>query len=257
MKLATIFDMVASQMGTDFEQARAALPHPGLKGSALEEAFRGFLRKYLPSKLDVSHGIVIDASGQSSKQMDVIISDALGTPIFYESGETRVVPAEMVYAVIEVKANLNLGELDRCLENMASVRSLAKAAYQPGTSAPINMYGQIFTAWPINYFVFSIDSAPLESVSAHLLDYYTTRASPPERRIDTICVLNRGVICNQVPPGNYDALPSSVSKIAHLKTKRALLLFYALTSRYWFQCVLPPFNSVPYLQGMNFGVDEE
>src|SRR5665213_203169 len=102
----------------------------------------------------------------------------------------------------------------------------------------------------------AVDSAPLDSLSAHLRDYYNARTSPPEKRIDTICVLNRGIICNQMAGENYDALPSPGSIIANLNTKRSLLLFYALTSRYWFQTVAPPFNILPYLRNMNFGANE-
>ena len=221
-------------MRNDFEHARTALTHPGMKGSAFEQAFRDFLRKYLPKKLDISQGILVDASGATSKQLDVIISDALGTPIFYESGETRVTPTEMAYAVIEVKAKLDKGELDRCLQNMMSIRKLSKTAFQPGTEAPVRMYGKVFTAWPVNYYIFAIDSAPLEKLREHLTECYSANASPTEQRIDTICVLNRGVILNQLKSDEFGALPEPGSRVGSTETTRALLLFFALTSRYWF-----------------------
>jgi hypothetical protein len=94
MKLSDIFDNVSRQMQLDFDQARAAITHPGLKGSAFEEAFREFLRRYLPRKLDVLQGIIVDAQGKSSKQLDVIVCDSASTPVFYESGDTRVVPSD-------------------------------------------------------------------------------------------------------------------------------------------------------------------
>ena len=257
MKIAEIFDEVALQMRSDFDQARFALQHPGLKGSALEEGFRQFLRKYLPKKLDISQGVIVDSQGNSSKQLDVIISDAHCTPIFFQSGDTRVIPSEMVYAVIEVKTKLDIAELNRCLDNMASVRALSKTSIQPGCSAPVTMYGRTFPLWPSNYYVFALDSAPLSSLSGHLCDYNNRHGLPPERRIDTICILNKGVILNQDQTGNVDALPSPGTVVGTIETKRALLLFYALTSRYWFQAVLPPFNVVPYLQCMNFGASEK
>jgi hypothetical protein len=253
MDLVNVFDRVADQMRSDFEQARSSLNHAGLKGSAFEEGFRGFLRRYLPAKLDISQGTLVDASGNSSKQLDVIISDANATPIFYKSSDTRVLPVEMAYAVIEVKAHLDILELDRCLHNMMSVRNLSKTAFQPGTSSPIAMYGAVHAAWPINYYVFAIDSAPLDSLRVYLSDYYNNHASPPQRRIDTICVLNGGLILNRLESDMFDALPAPGSAVVSLKTKRPLLLFYALTSRYWFQATLPPFNILPYLGNMDFG----
>ncbi len=75
----------------------------------------------------------------------MIVSDAAKTPIFYRSADTRVVPIEGVYSVIEVKANLNRQELERTFENMKSVRALRNTAYVPQTGAVIytrTMYGQ-------------------------------------------------------------------------------------------------------------------
>lgn len=86
MNINKIFDEVASQMRSDLEKARNALPHPGLKDSSFEDVFRKFLREYLPETLDISTGILVDANGNSSRQIDVIISDAAKTPIFLKVG---------------------------------------------------------------------------------------------------------------------------------------------------------------------------
>ena len=129
MKIVGIFDEVAQQMRSELEKARKAIKHPGLKGSSLEEAFRSFLRDYLPRSLDVSTGILIDASGNDSRQLDVIISDSAKTPIFYRSGGMRVIPVECAYTVIEVKAYLDADQLNSIFQNMKSVRNLKKTAY--------------------------------------------------------------------------------------------------------------------------------
>src|SRR5260370_480931 len=145
MKLEAIFEKVAQQMQLDFEQTRNALEHPGLKGSGIENIFREFLRKYLPKSLDISSGILIDSNGEQSRQLDVIISDAARTPIFYEKGEVRVIPIECAYAVIEVKSNLDSEELKQAFTNMKSVRALKKAAYFDPRSInmpPLTFYGR-------------------------------------------------------------------------------------------------------------------
>src|SRR2546425_386352 len=107
MNLHEIFDNVARRMRADFEEAHVAMNHPGLKGNAVEESFRQFLRDYLPKALDISTGILVDSEGNQSRQLDVIISDAAKTPIFYRSGETRIIPIECAYSVIEVKSFLD------------------------------------------------------------------------------------------------------------------------------------------------------
>lgn len=62
-----------------------------------------FLKKYLPKKLDVSSGILVNANGAQTKHLDIIISDADKTPILFEKANVRVIPVECVYAIIEVK----------------------------------------------------------------------------------------------------------------------------------------------------------
>ncbi len=126
MKIAEIFDEVAKQMRSDFEKAQKAVNQPGLKGASFEETFRTFLKEYLPRSLDISTGVLVDSLGSISRQLDVIISDSAKTPIFYQSGNTRVIPIECAYAVIEIKAYLNANELKKVFQNMESVRNLKK-----------------------------------------------------------------------------------------------------------------------------------
>lgn len=255
MDIVEIFDQVADKMRSDLAGTRSALQHPGLKGASFEEVFRQFLRAYLPATLDISTGIVVDSAGRSSRQIDIIISDAMKTPIFYRSGETRVVPVEGVYAVIEVKANLNQQELKRTFENMKSVRALEKKAFVPKSSVIVEkkmMYGYEWDTWPTNYFVFAFDSDPLDKLGALLASWYTKEVLPEWSRVDTLCVLNKGVILNQDSEGNFDALPSPGSIVGHFETKRALLLFYALISRYMFQADIPPFKFTDYLGRLEF-----
>ncbi len=130
MNIADIFDEVSKQMRSNLEKARRAIEkHPGLKGASFEETFRTFLKDYLPQSLNISTGILVDSHGSVSRQLDVIISDSAKTPIFYSSGNLRVIPVECAYAVIEVKANLDADELNGVFQNMESVRNLKKNAF--------------------------------------------------------------------------------------------------------------------------------
>jgi hypothetical protein len=121
--------------------------------------FKRFLRSYLPATLDISTGIIVDSAGRSSRQIDVIISDAAKTPIFYRSSDNRVVPVEGVYSVIEVKATLDSRELERAFENMKSVRALRKTGYEI-EDGPIvrsnTLYGRKWDIWPTNYLCLRI-----------------------------------------------------------------------------------------------------
>lgn len=82
MDLAGIFDEVSTQMLCDFTKAKKSLTHSGLKGGANEETLRVFLRQYIPKALDISQGMAVDAKGNQSRELDIIISDASKTPVF-------------------------------------------------------------------------------------------------------------------------------------------------------------------------------
>lgn len=242
-------------MRADVESSRAAISHAGLKGGEFEKILRKFLRQYLPASLDVSTGQAVDSKGGVSRQLDVIITDAAKTPILYQGEEIRVVPIECVYAAIEVKANLTLREVDSVLENMKSVKQLKKAAYQlergPITRS-VNMFGQDWPIWPVNYYVFAFESADLTSIANRLNALAAAGDFPPHSRVDMVCVLDRGVICNRTPDGTFDALPTPASNLAVCNTRKSLLLFYTLASQYFNQTWLPSFRFSDYLGEMTF-----
>jgi hypothetical protein len=255
MHVAEIFDEVAQQMRADLERARKAVQHPGLKGAAFEEVFRTFLRTYLPQALDISTGVLVDSTGGHSRQLDVIISDAAKTPIFYRSGDMRVIPVEGAYAVIEVKAHLDGEELDRVFQNMRSVRALEKKAYYRRGGVLVetdHLYGREWEIWPVNYFVFAFDSVDLRTLALAIDERHRAEDWPAWSRIDTVCVLDKGVILNQGPEGQFDALPEPESRLFVCKTQRALLLFYTLIARYLNQARLPPFRFNDYLGQIAF-----
>ncbi len=250
MDISGIFTNVATKMRADFEGARAAMTHPALKGNAFEETFRAFLSQYLPNSLDILSGQVVDSHDCTSKQMDVIVTDSAKTPVFYQSDNARVVPVECVYSVIEVKANLTLANVDSVFENMKSVKQLKKTAYIPENGVitrTLQMYGKDWSIWPVNYFVFAFESADLNSVAQRLQKLAIDCAAPPEARVDMVCVLDRGVICNQHTNGLIDALPNASSNLIPYSTSKSLLLFYALVSHYFNQAWLPSFQFKDYL----------
>jgi hypothetical protein len=259
MNLADLFEEVANRMRADLEAARKAFTHSGLKGGEFEEIFRRFLRDYLPKSLEISTGQVIDSLGGVSRQLDVIISDAAKTPIFYRSAHNRVIPIECVYAAIEVKAHLDTAELEKTMENMRSVKTLVKRAYGPEMASIkkwVPLYGQNWDIWPVNYFIFAYDSVDLTTIYRKLVEIHERLRLPPHERVDSVCVLDKGVICNTHLSGpmigKYDALPDPNTHLCVVESKRALLYFYALWSPYFNSAWLPLFNFHQYLGQITF-----
>jgi hypothetical protein len=251
MKLDETFDFVAQTMRADFEKARCALTHPGQKGDAFEDVFRGFLREYLPKSLDISTGTLVDTSGAYSRQLDIIISDAAKTPILFKSGEIRVIPVECAYAVIEVKARLDAKEINRIFENMYSVRRLSKKAYF-SEQTWFDHYGGHWEILPINYFVFAFDSPDLRELGTLINARHQAEQLQPWSRIDTVCVLDKGLITNRHHDGLLDALPYPDTHMDVVLTKRSVLLFYALVMNYLGSVNMPRFVFTDYIKGIRF-----
>lgn len=250
-KIENIFNLVSEKMRLDFKKTQCAIKHRGLKGGSNEETFRTFLSEYLPASLGISTGELVDANGNVSRQLDVIIYDSAKTPILYRDANTQVIPVECAYAVIEVKAKLDKTELYKTFENMKTVRGLEKTAFiEP--SGPIilkdNLYGKEWDIWPINYYIFAYNSIKLKTLANYINEKHQTEMLPEYSRIDTICVLDKGVICNKNADKKIDALPEPGSELYICESeKQSILLFYTLISHYLNQARLPNFKFTDYL----------
>ena len=82
-------------------------------------------------------GKVVDSKRRQSEQVDLIIYDTFYSPLLFTLGDATFVPAESVYAVLEVKQTLNKAHLDAAADKAESVRRLHR------TSAVIpNQFGK-------------------------------------------------------------------------------------------------------------------
>jgi len=240
----------------EWERIKESLPHAGLKGTAFEGEFNKFLRGYIPASFAISSGIVVDGSGNESKQLDVIIHDALKTPLLFNESGINVIPIECVYAVIEVKSNIDstktVGDI---FENMKSVKDLKKTSYihpSGGTKKTVTEYGSEWDIWPTNYFVFALDSMKLTTIGDELNKKNQDENRETSKRIDCICVLNEGVIMNKLKSGKYSALPEPGSIIIASLTKKPLLFFYRLISNHLLQAWMPSFQFTDYTKDVRY-----
>lgn len=101
---------------------------PGLIGSARENQIRSKLEQVLPSGVGVGTGCVIDYTGQSSRQQDVVLYEKDICPIFSinETDEATYFPCEGVIAVGEIKSSLGKAELLDGFAKIESVRNLKR-----------------------------------------------------------------------------------------------------------------------------------
>jgi hypothetical protein len=167
---------------------RAVLDHPGAKGDVSEGEWRAVIDEFLPERYTVSTKTkVIDSFGQASDLIDVVVHDRHFCPLFFDEHGVRLVPAESVFAVVEVKQVLDKAVVDYAQAKTESVRRLHR------TNAEIVDRGVLRDPRPEFDIVAAV--AALESAwSPPFGDPLTEalRVADPLRRIDLGCALANG-----------------------------------------------------------------
>lgn len=129
MQLNSIFEKVSRKFAIEFDELAKEIAHRQSAGEAREVALINLLRKNLPSRVGVEQGgFVIDALGNESAEIDVVIYDkSVGTVFNVIEGEKHF-PCETVIAVGEVKTNVDSNAtLTDSLEKLKTVKSLDRS----------------------------------------------------------------------------------------------------------------------------------
>ena len=123
---------VAQQLRMECELAevRNVNDHPTAIGDGSELHWLNMLGKHLPARYQASKAFVIDADGQRSEQIDIVIHDRQFSPCLLDNAGARYIPAESVYAVLEVKQALSKMHLEYAGAKIASVRRLRRTSAQ-------------------------------------------------------------------------------------------------------------------------------
>jgi hypothetical protein len=125
--------------------------HPLAKGDTGELAWIDMLSEFLPSRYSVDRAFAVSVDQQRSEQLDLVIYDRYWSPLLFDVGGHKHVPVESIYAVFEVKPELNRAYLDAAAAKVASVRTLrrtnARYRFAQGTARnePLEIVGGILT----------------------------------------------------------------------------------------------------------------
>ena len=166
--LRKLFTGLQKQMETSLNVNRELISHPGSKGDAAEQHWINFLRTYLPDRYKVDKAIVIDSTGNVSNQMDIVIYDGMYTPFIFNQDNFLYIPAESVYAVFEVKQDVE-GNIEYAAKKVESVRKLKR------TSIAMVASGRRTEAAPLTKIIGGIltttsSYADNETIKNHLRD---------------------------------------------------------------------------------------
>lgn len=129
--LNQLFGALHSELKSDLGIARETIGHPSAKGAVSENAWLKMLNRHLPTRYRANKAFVIDSQDSCSDENDIVIHDRQYSPFVLNKEGAMYVPAESVYAVLEVKQDLNAKHVAYAAGKIASVRKLYR------TSLPI------------------------------------------------------------------------------------------------------------------------
>jgi Domain of unknown function (DUF6602) len=134
--LAEIFALLGRWVGSE------ALQHHGARGANREELLRDHLASRLPRRFQVGTGLIVDSAGQSSGQHDVVIADALYTPMILPLAPNGAYPIESIHCVVEVRSRVVKGLEEELTEIADRFTKLLQLDYGDGGIARYTPAGQ-------------------------------------------------------------------------------------------------------------------
>ncbi|XRG77040.1 DUF6602 domain-containing protein [Rossellomorea sp. GAMAL-10_SWC] len=102
--------------------------HSGEFGVYREQIVRSFLKKLIPTNLEIGTGFIINDKSEVSTQCDVIVFDKVNTPL---QDDVPFYPIETVVAIGEVKSNLDTTGLKEALKKLAKNKELRENVSAP------------------------------------------------------------------------------------------------------------------------------
>lgn len=244
---------VAARMWADFEASTNAR-HAGAKGSTRETMLRReFLDRYLSSSVGVlGSSEIVDSVGSVSGQCDIVLVDPR-TPPLWDGEDHRIVPAECVYAVIEVKSHLSTSELRSAFDSIRRVKALTRTAYRPqlaGLERTQEIRGERREVTPVFGHIFAYQGAKIETLGEALAQLVSEE---PNRNLwpDSVFVLDQGLIAWEHAPTHSIHLLPSVDDVlcASAADRKEVLMWMLGLLNMEVSSVIPrKFDPRPYLE---------
>ena len=180
----------ARHLRAEFEEIKNTNPHFAERGAEADSILRKFLNDHLPKRFAADTGLVVDEDGGVSSQCDVVIYDAIDSPIYRRGQRVLILPSDNVAVTIEVKSNLNKAELEDAAKKIASVKALKRSPLssvdQPVTHSPFVMTRTLGV-------VFAYEAmTSLDTLAENLATINESYSS--DHWIDLVVVLDKGVV---------------------------------------------------------------
>ena len=190
-----------------FEQSKDVL-HSGSKGTIRENIINKIIRPFLPMCYGISGGEAFDKNGNVSKQLDLVVYDAVFSYLIPYMDNFIQFPCESVYGNIEIKSYLDKNEFDKAIENIASLKSLERKGTHDWTVTPlanIQINGLPNNSDRNPYFgiIFAYDSVDVSTV----VNYIKELKKPSSILPNAIVLYSKHTILIQTKTGVIEPFP--------------------------------------------------
>jgi hypothetical protein len=273
ISLKELFSGLQNQMSAQLSTNRNFILHPGSKGDSLEDTWIEWLRKYLPNRYRIDKAIIIDSTGQLSDQIDLVIYDQQYTPFVLTQNGIHYIPAEGVYAVFEVKPDLN-GSVTSGKETISYIeyagRKIESVRRLKRTTTSIIDRGKTYDPRPLTKIVGGILTSTntlkkKETVENHL------KGLTGLQGIDMGCAVDYGAFFidhigeEDVKTSDYTQrindyyISRTINIIEFGKADVSLVSFFFQLLRYLQQSIgtVAAIDLSEYSKAINFDIDEE
>jgi len=184
--------LIEQQMLLKLQEIRKTYKHKGIKGSVVENEFRTFLAKYLPRRLSIGTGEIIDRKFNRSNQMDVVIATE-DHPFTFTENDPGLFFVEGVSGCGEIKSVLTKDLLINSLEKASNYKNLTIIPPRGAVMHTNKSDGDRFFRTP-PFFIFAFESKiSLENI-LEVVSNYRIGEYRPGYTADGIFILNKGFV---------------------------------------------------------------
>lgn len=273
ISIRELFNGLQKQMEVQLNTNRDNILHPVTKGDSLENVWIEWLKKYMPNRYCIDKAIIIDSEGNLSDQIDLVVYDQQYTPFVFTQNGAHYIPAEGVYAVFEVKPDLegstssdgeNMSYIEYAGRKIESVRALKRTSAKiidRGESKPARSLTKI-----IGGILTSVNSySKNETIEKHLKSLLELKTIDMgcvvefgSFYIDYIGVENKGITDPNERIKDYYK-NRTFNKITYSERENSLVTFFLQLSRYLQQTVgtVAAIDFSAYAINVGFKIDEE
>ena len=117
------------------ETKQNKLRHTGEFGTYREGIARDFLQSFLPQRLAIDTGFIVNSLGEVSGQIDLVIYDPSLTPPLESKNRQRFFPIETVIAAGEVKSDVERKKFEEGLIRLAKIKEMRSDLPNEATAA--------------------------------------------------------------------------------------------------------------------------